>query len=125
MSTRCLIVDDNVGFQESARKLLEREGMHVVGVASRTEEALTRIAELQPEVVLVDIDLLDESGFDLAHTLGEQRTVQEQYTGGPAVIMISSHFEADYHELVEASPALGMVDKAELSATAIWNLLRS
>lgn len=115
---RCLIVDDNPHFLKVARTLLEREGVTVVGVASTGAEALRRAAELRPDVTLVDIDLGGESGFELAGRLGRQ-------TGGapPPMIMISTHAEEDYAELIAASPAVGFVLKTALSACAIRNLL--
>jgi CheY-like chemotaxis protein len=60
-----LIVDDNWLFVEAARDRLEREGLRVVGVAATSAEALRRAEELRPEVVLVDIMLGGESGFEL------------------------------------------------------------
>ena len=69
MALRMLIVDDNARFLQAARALLEREGMQVVGVASTSAEAVRRARELQPDVTLVDIDLGNESGFDLARRL--------------------------------------------------------
>ena len=64
-----LIVDDNRLFLEAARDRLERGGLRVVGVAATSAEALQRAAELQPEVVLVDVVLGAESGFELARRL--------------------------------------------------------
>jgi DNA-binding NarL/FixJ family response regulator len=69
MQIRCLIVDDNQPFLDAARLLLEREGVAVVGVATTSAEALRLEEELRPDVVLVDIRLGDESGFDLAQRL--------------------------------------------------------
>src|SRR5258705_13147975 len=66
MPLRCLLVDDNEAFLEAAGGLLEREGLTVAGVASSTAEALQQARRLRPDVVLVDIGLGDESGFDLA-----------------------------------------------------------
>jgi DNA-binding NarL/FixJ family response regulator len=54
---RYLIVDDSAGFLSSARRLLERQGITVAGVASNGADAVLRVEELQPDVVLVDIDL--------------------------------------------------------------------
>ena len=71
MPIRCLIVDDNKSFLEAARVLLEREGLTVAGVASTGAEALRQAETLRPDVVLVDISLGDESGFDLARRLVE------------------------------------------------------
>ena len=101
-----LIVDDNRLFLETARDLLEREGLRVVGVAATSAQALRRAAELRPEVVLVDISSGDESGFDLARRLaGHDRD------GGPAVILISTHSEADFADLIAESPAAGFLPK--------------
>jgi DNA-binding NarL/FixJ family response regulator len=114
---RCLIVDDNASFLQAAGTLLEREGLAVVGAASNAADALRRAAELRPDVVLVDIVLGGESGFDLA------RELPRDEGGKPAVILISTHAEADFAELIEDAPAAGFVPKSELSADAIRRLL--
>ena len=62
---RCLLVDDNSAFIETARLLLAREGMVVAGTASSIAEALRQASALRPDVVLVDIALGEENGFDL------------------------------------------------------------
>jgi DNA-binding NarL/FixJ family response regulator len=113
---RCFLVDDNDAFLDAASVLLQREGMTVVGVASRTAEALRQTRELRPDVILIDIGLGDESGFDLARLLGAQ--------GEPArMIMISARAETDYRELIAESPAAGFLPKSELSAGAICRVL--
>lgn len=116
---RSLIVDDNPAFLEAASALLEREGLRVVGVASNVAEALGRAEELQPDVVLVDIMLGTESGFDLA------RQLVETDRNGVKVILISTHTEADFADLIEDAPAAGFVAKAQLSAGAIARLVGS
>jgi DNA-binding NarL/FixJ family response regulator len=113
---RCLIVDDSSRFLAAARGLLERQGVTVVGVASSSVEALQRAQELRPDVTLLDIDLGGESGLELARRLQDQ--------DGPApVILISTHAEQDYAELIAASPAIGFLPKTALSAAAIAGLL--
>ena len=113
-----LIVDDSWLFLEAARDLLEREGLRVVGVAATSADALRQAEELRPEVVLVDIMLGDESGFDLArHLDGQHRD------GGPAVILISTHSAADFAGPIADSPAAGFVPKRELSADAIRRIV--
>ncbi len=113
---RCLIVDDSPRFLDAARGLLERQGVTVVGVASNSAEALQRTGELRPDVTLLDIDLGGESGLELARRLNDQ--------DGPApVILISTHAEQDYAELIAASPAIGFLAKTALSADAIRDLL--
>ena len=114
---RCLIVDDSPRFLDAARGLLERQGVTVVGVASTSAEALQRAEELQPDVTLLDIDLGGESGLELA-----RRLRQADRTPAP-VILISTHAEQDYAELIAASPAIGFLPKNHLSAAAIRELL--
>jgi DNA-binding NarL/FixJ family response regulator len=118
MAFGVLIVDDNRLFLEAARGLLEREGLRVLGVAATSTEALQRAEELRPQVVLVDITLGGESGFDLARSLAERSR-----GGGPTVILISTHAEADFADLIAESPAAGFVPKPELSADAIRRIV--
>jgi CheY-like chemotaxis protein len=114
---RCLIVDDNPHFLEAARELLEREGAVVVGVASTGAEAIERIQELSPDVTLLDIDLGGESGFEVARRLHQQ--------AASPVILISTHAEEDYADLIAASPALGFLAKSALSTSAVRDLFES
>jgi CheY-like chemotaxis protein len=113
---RCLIVDDSPRFLDAARGLLEGQGVAVVGVASTSAEALQRVQELGPDVTLLDIDLGGESGLELARRLHDQ-------DGPGPVILISTHAEQDYAELIAASPAIGFLSKATLSGDAIRDLL--
>jgi DNA-binding NarL/FixJ family response regulator len=116
MPVRCLLVDDNDAFLETARLLLEREGFTVVGVASSIAGALRQARALRPDFVLVDIGLGDESGFTLARLLaGEGQDV--------GVILVSAGAEADYAELIAESPAAGFLAKSELSARGIGRIL--
>lgn len=113
---RCLIVDDNPSFLTVARRVLEREGLSVAGVASTAAEARRRCWELRPSVALVDIDLGGESGFDLAGQLaGECPECR--------VILISADSGADFAELIDESPALSFIAKPHLSAAAIRSVL--
>jgi DNA-binding NarL/FixJ family response regulator len=105
-------------FLDAARGLLEWEGMRVVGIASTSAEALRHMAELQPEIVLVDIMLGAESGFELA-----RRLVERDRGGTSAVILISTHSEADFADLIAESPAAGFLPKTELSADGIRRIV--
>jgi DNA-binding NarL/FixJ family response regulator len=115
---RCLVVDDSPSFLAAARVLLEREGLTIAGVASNGAEALQAAEALRPEVVLLDISLGDESGFDVA-----RRLVEDGRVGDMTVILISTHAEADFADLIAQSPAAGFLPKAELSADAIQEIL--
>src|ERR1700681_4698674 len=99
MLLRCLLVDDNEAFLEASSVLLDREGLTVVGVASSTAEALRQARALRPDVILVDIGLGDESGFDLARLLA-----RDGQGGSAEVILISARAETDYAELTAQSP---------------------
>jgi DNA-binding NarL/FixJ family response regulator len=119
VTPRVLIVDDSAVFLDAARILLEREGLPVVGVASTSSTAVDEVERLRPDVVLVDIMLGSESGFELARSLVDR-------AAGPApavVIFISTHTEADFGELIAESPVAGFVPKSKLSADAILRLL--
>ena len=118
MTLRCVIVDDSPDVLRSASELLECQGIVVVGVAATGVEAVGLIEELEPDVVLVDIDLGPESGFDLA-----RRLVEIPDRAGTRSIMISTHDGADFANLIAGSPAIGFLPKSDLSATAIHGLL--
>jgi CheY-like chemotaxis protein len=121
---RCLLVDDNRVFVETARLLLAREGVVVAGTASSISEALQQVSALRPDVVLVDIALGDENGFELARRLAGDRAGDGAGAGaGTTVIMISTRAGADYADMVADSPAAGFLPKHELSAAAIQRIL--
>jgi CheY-like chemotaxis protein len=120
MSLRVLIVDDNTQFLDAARGLLDREGLAVVGVASTSVEALRQAGELRPDVILVDLDLGDESGLDLARRLTELTGHNDV-----SVILISAYPKEDVAELLDAGPAIAFVSKSELSGRGIAELVRA
>jgi DNA-binding NarL/FixJ family response regulator len=111
-----LIVDDHPSFRASARVLLESEGFQVIGEAVDGASALTEAGRLQPQLVLLDVQLPDIDGFDVAARL----------TGtspSPAVILVSSRDSSDFGPLVSRSGARGFVPKAELSGERLAALL--
>ncbi len=111
---RVVIVDDNREFLESVTRLLEHQGLRVVGAVATGADAVRYVQELRPDVTLVDVELGAESGFDVAEALDD--------IDGEAqapVILISTHAEPDLTEMIEASPAVGFLAKSALSASAI------
>jgi DNA-binding NarL/FixJ family response regulator len=118
MPVRVLIVDDSHSFLDAARLLLERQGLTVAGVASTGAEALRQVVALQPQVVLVDITLGEESGFDLA-----RRLVEDELGDEATVVLISTRSEQDFADPIAASPAAGFLSKLELSASAIRRIV--
>src|SRR5882757_10997979 len=118
MPLQCVLVDDNESFLDAARVLLQREGVTVLGVASNSAEALRQVRALRPDVVLVDVGLGQESGFDVARLLAQTDA------GAKAdVIMISARAESDYSDLITESPVAGFLAKSDLSASGIEQIL--
>ncbi|WP_432832140.1 response regulator [Dactylosporangium sp. CA-092794] len=112
MTIRCVIVDDSERFRISARRLLSDQGIAVVATAADSGEALRAVEAEQPDVVLVDVGLGAESGFDLA----------AQIPRSP-VIMVSSLAPEDLTDLLASSPAIGYLPKDQLSSCAICSML--
>jgi CheY-like chemotaxis protein len=115
MEMRVLIVDDNASFLHAASSLLEREGLAVAGVASTSAEGLSAAETLRPDVVLVDVFLGPESGFELARRLA---------AAGWTVVLISTHDELTLRELIATSPASGFLSKADLSASELRRVVQ-
>ena len=113
MRLRCLIVDDSEEFLASAARLLESQGIEVVGVVTGSGDALRLARELEPDIVLVDVDLGEEDGIAVARELRE-------YV--PRVILISAH-SLDDLELLEDDADVAFLPKADLGARAIAALL--
>jgi CheY-like chemotaxis protein len=118
MPVRCLIVDDNHDFLRAASHLLEREGISVVGVASTGALASLACQELKPDVVLLDIDLGGETGFEVSHQLAGQAG-----RGLPRVILISAYSADDVEDLFADTPAVSFLPKASLSGTAVRDIV--
>jgi DNA-binding NarL/FixJ family response regulator len=116
MALRFLLVDDSPRFLAVARELLEREGIEVVGIASTIDDAVRLTGALRPDLCIVDIDLGDESGFDLARRLAEPG-------GGQRVLLTSAYPERDFRDMIADSPAVGFLPKPELSAARIRAML--
>jgi DNA-binding NarL/FixJ family response regulator len=117
---RCLIVDDNESFLEIAAASLAGDDLDVVGTAATSAEALRQVAEQRPDVVLVDINLGEESGLELARILVERFP---RLASG--VVLISTRAERDFGGLIKTSPAAGFVHKTELSARAVLEVVAS
>ena len=118
---RCVIVDDSPIFLEAARSLLERQGASVVGVAVTSEDdALRVVAELRPDLTLLDVHVAGESGFVLARRLCEEVGVEPG-----RMILISTESAEEYAELIVDAPVAGFLSKAALSVAEIRELIAS
>jgi DNA-binding NarL/FixJ family response regulator len=113
---KVLIVDDHPSFRASARRMLEAEGFDVVGEAETGADCLRAAADSRPGLVLLDVQLPDIDGFEVAERLSVNGAA-------PAVILTSSRDWSDLRSLVERSGARGFIPKSELSGEALRRLL--
>jgi DNA-binding NarL/FixJ family response regulator len=116
MAHTVLIVDDHASFRSAARMLLELEGYEVVGEAVDGEDGIRRARELDPDLVLLDVQLPGMNGFEVAALLTAG-------AGGPAIVLTSSHDSGDFGRLIASSGARGFIPKAELSAARLAALV--
>lgn len=113
---RAVVVDDHAGFRSCARTMLESEGFEVVGEAVDGRSAVSLVSELEPDLVLVDIQLPDIDGFAVVERLlANDPRLQ--------VVLVSSRDRSSYGPLIERSGACGFVAKADLSGVTLARLL--
>jgi DNA-binding NarL/FixJ family response regulator len=118
MATRVLIIDDHAEFRGLARRLLEEGGFVVVGEAGDGRETKAAVAELRPDVVLLDVQLPDIDGFEVADAIAAE-------AGSPIVVLTSSRDAADFGSRLARSPARGFIPKSRLSGAALEEVLRA
>lgn len=116
MALTTLIVDDHQLFRATARVLLESEGFEVVGEAADGAEAVSAAGALHPDLVVLDVQLPDTTGFEVS-----QRLADTGFTG--RVVLVSSRAASEYGELVGQSGAIGFIAKDELSGASIARVL--
>jgi DNA-binding NarL/FixJ family response regulator len=111
-----LIVDDHDTFRVLARAVLEASGYTVAGEAADGESALRTAAEVDPDIVLLDIQLPDIDGFAVAERLA-------QLPSAPAVVLVSTRDEDAYRERLSEAPARGFVNKSDFSGRTLAALV--
>ena len=106
-----LIVDDHPSFRASARAMLESGDYQVIGEAADGGTALELLKHLRPDVVLLDVQLPDMSGFDVCIECGD--------VDDTAIVLVSSRDGADFGDLIERCGARGFIPKGELTTEAL------
>lgn len=112
-----LIVDDHPSFRISARRVLEDAGYEVVGEAPDGHSALAAARALRPAVILLDVQLPDLDGFEVALRLTAD-------ADPPAVVLTSSREDGEFGNMIPESGARGFLSKSELSGPALAALLK-
>ena len=112
-----LVVDDHEGFRLRTRRLLERHRYRVLEAADGAD-GIRRAERERPDIVLLDVQLPDMDGFEVAARL-------RAAGARGAILLISTHPEADLSDRLRGSAADGFIDKADLSASTIATLLAS
>jgi len=116
MGTSVLIVDDHEGFRAWARVLLEQAGYTVLGEAADGASAVRAARRLRPQVVLLDVQLPDTDGFEVARQLTGERW-------SPGVVLISARDAGDYAGRLGRSRVLGFLPKEDLTVEALGRLV--
>ena len=117
MAASVLIVDDHAGFRARAREMLGAAGYHVVAEAADGAGGIDQARRLRPGVVLLDVQLPDTTGFEVARVLAAGPSP-------PVVVLVSAREAVDYGSLIERSGAAGFVTKSDLTARSLGALLR-
>ncbi len=116
MRRTVLVVDDHPGFRASVRELLSRSPFDIVGEAGDGEAALSAVATVHPDVVLLDVALPGRDGFAVAEALAAA-------DAPPAVILVSTRDAADYGSRLRDARVRGFIQKASLSVASLEALM--
>lgn len=111
-----LIVDDHAGFRSTARDLLSASGFEVVAEAADGQSAISEAGRVRPSVVLLDVQLPDIDGFDVARRLLD-------VPKPPVVVLVSTRDARDYGRKLADSGAAGFITKAHLSGATLRAML--
>ena len=102
---RVLLVDDHRLLRESLGRSLAREGFEIVGEAGDGEEAIDRVAALQPQVVLMDVTMPRLTGVEAT------KVIHLRYPE-VAVLMLTMHADDDVVASAIRAGAVGYLVKS-------------
>lgn len=111
---RILIVDDHEALRAGVRTVLEARGLEVCGEASNGLEALEKVSQLRPDLVILDITMPVLDGFTAAREIHKRLP-------GVGILLLSMHESASMVNVAKSSGASGYVAKSE----GIARLLRA
>ena len=104
---RVLIVDDQLPFREASRMVVEMtDGFEVSGEAENGEQAIALVEELQPGLVLMDVQMPGIDGIETTRRIMSA-------PNPPVVVVMSTHESGDYVDVALAAGAVGFVPKSQ------------
>ena len=112
---RILIVDDDPVYRQMIKAMLSEDSrFDVIGEATNGEEAVRLAAQLQPEIVTMDIRMPRMSGLNAANAILSERPET-------AIVFVS----AFGGEKIDIGGARGLIDKSVFDAERLWQALSS
>jgi DNA-binding NarL/FixJ family response regulator len=115
---RLALIEDHLALRHGLELLLGREGYEIAGTAGTVQEGLSLVGDTDPDVVVIDVGLGEESGIDLTKALLSQRPDRliVLYTGSSDVELLLDGLDSGArgyalkegapHELIEAIEAV-------------------
>jgi DNA-binding NarL/FixJ family response regulator len=105
-----LVVDDDASFREAITELLRARGLQIVGHAADEVQAVEAVLNLDPDVILLDVNLASSDAFELMKRLSGLNPEI-------SVLLTSSDPDAVTDELARELGAVGFVPKTQLATT--------
>ncbi|MDP9295865.1 MAG: response regulator transcription factor [Actinomycetota bacterium] len=107
MTVRVLIVDDQEPFRLAARMVVEAtDGFEVVGESETGEDSVTKAEELDPDLVLMDVNLPGINGLDAT------RKILADSDNRIVILLLSTYEEAEYAPRAAECGAAAYIPKA-------------
>ncbi len=107
MTVRVMIVDDQAPFRMAARLVVEStDGFDVVGEAESGEESIGLAKEVDPDLVLMDVNLPGINGLEAT------RSILEEADHRVVILLLSTYEESEFGPRIAESGAAGFISKS-------------